>query len=141
MTRRVVFSVVVLLALGACASPPDRPGTGEVLPPCGRFPNCVNSQSGDGVHAVLPLSATATQWDALKQWLRQQEGWRITVDQGLFLQCVATTPIMGFRDDVQLLYQPDALLIQVRSSSRMGFSDMGANRQRVEALRRELAGP
>lgn len=63
------------------------------------------------------------------------------MDEGLFLQCVATTPIMGFRDDVQLLYQPDALLIQVRSSSRMGFSDMGANRQRVEALRRELAGP
>jgi len=45
---------------------------------------------------------------------------------------------MRFRDDVQLQFDPDSELIQVRSSSRLGISDLGTNRRRVEALREVL---
>jgi len=43
------------------------------------------------------------------------------------------------RDDVQLLFLPEAQLIQVRSSSRLGVSDLGANAARIETLREQLA--
>ena len=44
-----------------------------------------------------------------------------------------------FRDDVQLLYNVQTGMIQVRSSSRLGISDMGTNRRRMERLRAHLA--
>ena len=46
---------------------------------------------------------------------------------------------MQFRDDVQLAFKQQAGDIQVRSSSRLGISDMGANRRRIESLRAHLA--
>jgi uncharacterized protein (DUF1499 family) len=113
----------------------------QVLPACGRLPNCVNSQSGRGVHAIEPIRANAEQWRQLKAWIAGQENWEITVDDDRFLQAVVKTPLMRFRDDVQLLFFPDARLIQVRSSSRLGISDMGTNAKRVEALRAQLAPP
>jgi len=45
---------------------------------------------------------------------------------------------MKFRDDVQLLFLPDDRLIQVRSSSQLGLSDLGTNARRVEALREQI---
>ena len=49
-----------------------------------------------------------------------------------------TTPLMGFIDDVELLYDRKKQLIQVKSASRVGQSDFGANRKRVELLREVL---
>jgi uncharacterized protein (DUF1499 family) len=45
---------------------------------------------------------------------------------------------MGFIDDVELLYDRKKQLIQVKSASRVGQSDFGANRKRVELLREGL---
>ena len=55
------------------------------------------------------------------------------------MQAVVKTPVMKFRDDVQLLFLPDDMLIQVRSSSRLGISDLGTNARRVETLRDQLS--
>ncbi len=138
---RSVLTLVTALLLGGCTSPPGKPADMQVLPACGRLPNCVNSQSGRGVHAIEPIKATAEQWRQLKAWIAGQENWEISVDDDRFLQAVVKTPLMRFRDDVQLLFFPDARLIQVRSSSRLGISDMGTNAKRVETLRAQLAPP
>jgi uncharacterized protein (DUF1499 family) len=140
-TARSALTLVTALLLGGCTSPPGKPADMQVLPACGRLPNCVNSQSGRGVHAIEPIKANAEQWRQLKAWIAGQENWEITVDDDRFLQAVVKTPLMRFRDDVQLLFFPDARLIQVRSSSRLGISDMGTNAKRVEALRAQLAPP
>ena len=67
-----------------------------------------------------------------------QDDWEVTLDTDVFVQAVAITPLMRYRDDVQLLYVPEEGLVHVRSSSRLGYSDMGANRKRVEDLRELL---
>lgn len=54
------------------------------------------------------------------------------------MQAMVKTPLMRFRDDVQLRFDADAGVIHVRSSSRLGISDMGTNRRRVETLRSQL---
>jgi len=136
---RSAMTLVASLLLGGCTSPPGEPADMQVLPGCGRLPNCVNSQSGRGVHAIEPLEANAGQWQQLKAWIARQENWEVSIDDDRFLQAVVKTPLMRFRDDVQLLYFPDANLIQVRSSSRLGISDMGTNAKRVESLRAQLA--
>jgi len=45
---------------------------------------------------------------------------------------------MKFVDDAEFWYDPNAQVIQVRSASRVGQSDMGANRMRIEAVRAAL---
>jgi uncharacterized protein (DUF1499 family) len=130
---------LLTIILAGCTSAPEQPGADAVLPPCGMLPNCVNSDSGTGGSAIAPLQATTEQWQALKRWLAAQDNWTITEDSPDFLQAVVKTPLMQFRDDVQLVFNRQADDIQVRSSSRLGISDMGANRRRIESLRAHLA--
>ncbi|MEH6586284.1 MAG: DUF1499 domain-containing protein [Halioglobus sp.] len=131
---------LLMIFLFACTSAPKKPDADASLPPCGAFPNCVNSHSGKGGSAIEPLLATVQQWQAFKRWLATQDNWTIEVEQADFVQAVVKTPLMRFRDDVQLQYSPQTGVIQVRSSSRLGIGDMGANRDRVESLRARLAG-
>jgi len=92
-----------------------------------------STQSGE------PIRADAGQWQKLKLWITGQEDWQINIDDYNFIQDVVKTPVMRFRDDVQLLFLPDARLIQVHSSSRLGISNLGTNARRVETLRDQLS--
>lgn len=140
--NKTALIAIVFLAgfvLSACTSPPKQPATMTALPECGWLPNCVNTQSGKGVQSAAPLAADESRWQALKKWLGQQADWQIVSEEQNFMQLTVTTPTVGFTDDVQLLFIPSQQLIQVRSSSRLGLSDMGTNGRRVEALRQQLA--
>ncbi len=55
-----------------------------------------------------------------------------------YLYAEFSTPLMGYVDDVE--FYCDGKTIQVRSASRLGYSDMGVNRKRVEAIRRAFTG-
>jgi len=137
MNRRL-YSIIILSLLVGCTSQPHYSPETQQLPPCGILPNCVNSDTGKDGQAIEPLSTTNNGWQALIRWIDTQPDWSIVEQQENFLQCVAVTPSMRFRDDIQLLFQADTGLIQVRSSSRLGISDMGTNRKRVEMLRQTL---
>lgn len=134
---RVIYPLLAIYLAG-CTSSPDNPVSGAALPDCGAFPNCVNSEQSEGSQAIAPMNATIQQWQALKKWIATQDDWTITIDNGDFMQAVVKTPVMRFRDDVQLRFDEQAGVIQVRSSSRLGIGDMGTNRKRVEALRSQL---
>ena len=138
MKKRHLCIPLLTTILFGCTSAPEQPSADTVLPPCGMLPNCVNSYSGTGGSAIAPLQATIEQWHALKRWLAQQDDWTITAETDDFVQAVVKTPLMQFRDDVQLAFNQQAGDIQVRSSSRLGISDMGANRTRIESLRAHL---
>ncbi|MCX2980699.1 DUF1499 domain-containing protein [Halieaceae bacterium IMCC14734] len=137
-THRLCLPLITVLLFG-CTSAPEKPAAEASLPPCGGLPNCVNSQIGEGSSAIEPLHATAEQWESLKRWLSGQKNWTITIASDDFVQAVVKTPLLRFRDDVQLLFDEQAGVIQMRSSSRLGISDMGTNRQRLETLRTHLA--
>jgi len=135
----IALFLIPIFLIG-CTNPPEKPVAGAGLPACGLLPNCVNSQSGEGRKTYAPIPATAGQWQYLKHWLASQSDWIVTTDSGNFVQAVAKTPLMHFSDDVQLLFVEDAQVIQVRSSSRLGIGDMGANRRRVKMLHLLITG-
>jgi uncharacterized protein (DUF1499 family) len=137
-TRQLISIVGATLLVAGCTSAPMQPGNGEDLAVCGSFPNCVVSVDKNSSAYIKPLSANLQQWQALKQTLGQQDDWQIIINDESFIQAVVTTATMRFKDDVQLQFVAADETIQVRSSSRLGYSDMGANAARVEGLRETL---
>jgi uncharacterized protein (DUF1499 family) len=66
-------------------------------------------------------------------------GWDIVRDDPTagFIEAVATTAIMNFRDDVviRLRTGDNGVVVDLRSASRVGVSDLGANAERIRAFR------
>ncbi|MEO1134470.1 MAG: DUF1499 domain-containing protein, partial [Cyanobacteria bacterium J06639_1] len=56
-----------------------------------------------------------------------------------YLYAEFTSKLMGFVDDVEFYADEAASVIHVRSASRLGKSDLGVNRKRIEAIRAQYA--
>jgi uncharacterized protein (DUF1499 family) len=112
------------------------------LKACPDSPNCVNSQATDAGHAIAPLAfkgdATAAM-RALAKIVAAETGATIITERGDYLQATFATPTMGFVDDVEFFADAKRNVIDVRSASRLGHSDLGVNRKRIEDLRQALA--
>lgn len=119
----------------------SRPPVGLVdgqLRPCPPSPNCVCSKNADEGHAIAPLRYTesaAAAWDRLQQIVRALPRTRVTEVNAQYLRVEFTTAILRFVDDVEFLLDAPNKIIHVRSASRVGYSDLGTNRKRVESLR------
>ena len=55
-----------------------------------------------------------------------------------YLHATATSALFGFVDDLELYADNEQAILQVRSVSRLGDSDLGVNSKRLEILRRAL---
>ncbi|MBP0001335.1 MAG: DUF1499 domain-containing protein [Cyanobacteria bacterium SID2] len=111
------------------------------LAPCPASPNCVSSQSEDTAHYIEPLAYEASPEDTierLKNILKSTDNTQIVVEKPNYLYAEFTSNIMGFIDDVEFLVDDDEALVHVRSASRLGESDLGVNRQRIETIRQRL---
>ncbi len=112
------------------------------LADCPDTPNCVSSTATDPSKRVEPIDFSKPAGDvipALARWLGQQERVTVVTSSDDYLHATFRTALMGYTDDVEFMRQPDGAL-QVRSASRLGKSDLGANRKRVESMRTSLAG-
>jgi len=133
-----LLAVLALVAvrLSAPMLQPDSlgPVDGE-LRDCPEKPNCVCSQedADDPDHLVAPLQAD---WAELVELVKADGATEVVEENAGYLWVTYQTPIMGYIDDVEFLAAGD--LIHVRSASRLGRSDLGANRKRVERIRAAL---
>jgi len=84
-----------------------------------------------------PGQARAT-LDQVAELVAGMPGARVVVRQPDYLYVQFTTTWLKFVDDVEFWADPAAQVVQVRSASRLGRSDFGVNRQRIEAIRRAL---
>ena len=71
----------------------------------------------------------------LKEVVSAMPGAKLVVEQPFILKFEFTTPKMKFVDDVQFSLVPSSGIIEMRSASRLGISDFGVNRQRMDAVR------
>lgn len=133
--KKSLFTLLPLLS--ACAGePPANIGVQDGrLTPCPESPNCVSSYESDETHGIAPLNASLA---AIEAVLIEQERTNIVSQDGNYLYAEFTSAIMGFVDDVEFLHDPASGQTHVRSASRLGYSDLGANRDRIEAIRTAL---
>jgi uncharacterized protein (DUF1499 family) len=113
----------------------------EKLAACPGTPNCVNSQSLDPQSKIAPIAYNSTPAEVmikLKTVIGDMERTKIITETNNYLYAEFTSKLMGFVDDVEFLLDDNTKVIQVRSASRLGQSDMGVNRQRIETIRAKL---
>lgn len=126
-----------LLTLIGCAG--DRPTTlgaqNNQLAACPDSPNCVSSFDTRESHGISPLQGNL---DQVRAVLAQMPRAEIITDSGNYLHVEFTSRLMGYVDDVEFLADASQYIVHVRSASRLGYSDMGVNRERVETIRETM---
>lgn len=137
----VVIAIVVLGASGAIfLSMKSKSGSAPglingALAPCPSTPNCVSSEPGTTAsHSIAPLDGDS--WDKLLGAI-EEAGGDIIARTDSYIAAEFETPLMRFVDDVEFRKADDA--VHVRSASRVGKSDLGANAKRIEQLRAALS--
>jgi len=107
------------------------------LAPCGGKPNCVVSQGGDERHHIDPIAYEGKKTAAvetIQQVVQGMAGTHIVTQTDHYLHVEFRSKMMGFVDDVEFHF-PDTGIIHMRSASRVGYTDFGANRKRLEKIR------
>lgn len=133
--RKPLIALIPLLS--ACAGePPQSIGIQDGrLASCPASPNCVSSYESDEEHSIEPLTASLEQ---IEQVLLTLDGTNIVEVGDNYLYAEFTSSLMGYVDDVEFLHDSNSGVTHVRSASRLGYSDLGANRKRIESIREKL---
>ena len=121
---------------------PDNLGVnqGQLLA-CPATPNCVCSQAdaSDKEHYIDPIATDKAPGDAIASLKAIIEGMeRSTINEVTdnYLYAEFASKLMGFVDDIE--FYADSGVIHVRSAARLGKSDLGVNRKRVEEIREQF---
>ena len=135
-----LFLLLPVVLIGCQSLRPANLGTHDgKLAPCPSSPNCVSSQSPDDTHHIAPLTYSGRAADAMKKLTAIIQTFPrtsvITISDS-YLHAEFTSAIFRFVDDLEFLVDDTAKIIHVRSASRMGYSDLGVNRKRVEEIHR-----
>jgi len=114
--------------------------TSGTLAACPSTPNCVSSQSEDSEHYIEPITYQSSATEAiaqLKNIIANEKRAKLIADDQTtnYLYAEFTSRWMGFVDDVEFYVNDKAKRIDMRSASRLGESDLGVNRQRLERIR------
>ncbi|MEM9264074.1 MAG: DUF1499 domain-containing protein [Cyanobacteria bacterium P01_F01_bin.13] len=108
---------------------------------CPASPNCVSSSASDDEHYIAPIEYTAEQpavRDMLVAVLENQPRTEIIEQTDDYVRVEFTSRLMGFVDDAEFYFLPDGKTIAMRSAARLGESDLGVNRRRLEQFRLAL---
>ncbi|MCP9899345.1 DUF1499 domain-containing protein [Cyanobium sp. Cruz CV13-4-11] len=141
---RFVVGLLLLLLLGL-----PGPAQASLLHLEGPVPQELGVHGGSLSPCAAPAHCARVDWSfsdpaaalaALVPVLVTSEGVRIVERDGPYLHATATSRLFGFVDDLELQAQPAAGVLQARSSSRLGDSDLGVNARRLAALRQQLPG-
>ncbi len=112
------------------------------LSDCPDTPNCVGSESSRSAQVTERFAANNSSGNTMKTLsdiIAAQPGASIVKQDENYLHAIYKTKLMGFVDDVEFLLSDNRQSLQVRSASRLGKSDLGANAERMKTLR-DLVG-
>ena len=138
--KRLGVLLCSLAFLPACSGTrPDNLGVkdGQLLA-CPASPNCVSSFASDKKHQIGPLRYSASreqQLLRLKTLIVKLGNARVVAEKENYLRAEFTSKVFRFVDDAEFLLDDDSKTLYFRSASRLGYSDFGVNRKRIEAIK------
>ncbi|MFM2061499.1 MAG: hypothetical protein RLZZ507_1169 [Cyanobacteriota bacterium] len=111
------------------------------LSPCPTSDNCVVSQNADTKHAIDPITYHVDHDQAketLLKVLTVVPRTEVVEQTDNYIHALSKSRIFKFVDDVEFYLPADESVIHIRSASRVGESDLGVNRRRMEQIRLAL---
>ena len=132
---KILIMVGILMVMSSCAFNQGMP---ENDVGCPDAPKCISSQVQDPRHFIEPFTFDDQAAEAmlrLKDALLSEKRVTIVIEQPTYLRAEVRSLIFSFVDDVEFTLLPEQGLVQIRSSARIGYSDFGVNRRRVERIR------
>lgn len=124
----------MLLALGCVSSDPLPPShSTNPLPPCPDTPNCERFSQDYEASADTLFTAT-------EQALEELGPVQLQLRPDSMRASAVYRVALVFKDDVQVAVraQDDGSVLHARSASRVGKSDLGVNRRRMQRLLRHI---
>ena len=141
MLRSLQIWLLLLLLAGCYPQPVTLANPGQAIWPCPNTPNCVSTEATDRRHAMSPLpfrgSAEAAQ-ESARSALLQEPRTRLVVERPGYLRVEARSRLLRFVDDVEVVVDSAAKVVRFRSASRLGRSDLGVNRARMQRFSRRF---
>ncbi|MGK0367870.1 MAG: hypothetical protein ACI9QD_001010 [Thermoproteota archaeon] len=107
---------------------------------CPDKPNCVSSHKEEHKDRYIkPLKIKKiSDFEKVFKFIKGHTDIKIVRKKSEFFQVIYKTKWLRFKDDVYFELDKVNNLIHVRSSSRVGHYDFGANRSRIERIRKLL---
>jgi uncharacterized protein (DUF1499 family) len=136
---RPLHIVLALAIFGPASALPDP--TAERLPACPASPNCVSSDADGKNHGIAAFALAlppAEAWREARRVVAALPRTRIVAESDTVLRAECSSAVFAFVDDLELQLRPAQGIIAVRSAARIGWSDFGVNRRRVEEIRAAL---
>jgi len=137
-------AATLFFALALMNQPPGALGIADgQLAACPNSPNCVSTFSLSSEHQMDPIpfrGSTDQLVEKLKSIVGQLPRTRVVHQTHNYLHVECRSFWFGFVDDVEFLIDAEQKLIQFRSASRVGYSDLGVNRRRMETLQKACLG-
>lgn len=136
-----VLSLFLFFSMGCSGRQAPVGHTDGKLAPCPSSPNCVSSQSIEAGSRIDPLAFHgdgAGAEEKLVAVLNATKRVRIVTRTAGYIHAEFTSAFFRFVDDVEFYINAQEGVIHFRSASRVGYSDLGANRKRMEEIRRRF---
>lgn len=126
------LALVISLALFHLVGPvpADLGVHGGALSPCPSTAHCARVD--------WPVADPAAALSALRPVVEAMPRTELVEDAAGYLHATSSSALFGFVDDLELYADPAHGLLQARSVSRLGDSDLGVNAQRLASLRAAL---
>lgn len=143
MTKTVLMSFLLMAMMAHGATEGELQVQDHRFAPCPSSPNCVSSLVDSENHAIAPYRYEKTLDEAqavLKQVFSELSRTELVQEEEVYLHWEVRSLLFRFVDDVEVLFDDASKTIHFRSASRVGYSDFGVNRRRMEEVRRLLEG-
>lgn len=138
----LIAGVAGLFALSMTAAMPRNLGVhNSRLAECPKSPNCVCTQSEESSHWIAPLNFSCPASEVLpmlRSIVAKMSGASVSEQGEHYLRIEFRSSFFRFIDDLEFLVEPESSRVHFRSASRVGYSDLGVNRTRMEEIRRRF---
>ena len=100
------------------------------LKPCIEVAHCVREE--------WEVSNIERPFEEIKTFIENTPRTEIVEINGDYLHAEATTRWMRYVDDLEVSFLPESNILLIRSESRVGESDLGVNKKRVDLLKSKM---
>jgi len=141
---KVFFGPLLLVTIlwGCSGNPAERHNSeSSGFLDCPDKPNCVSSLAKNPKYRVEPFllkNDPKTSWDIVQKTIGSLPRTKIVSSNNIDIHAECRSMIFRFVDDLTLHLNPSKSIVHIRSASRIGYSDLGVNRRRIETLRKKL---